>query len=121
MAPFPAFGVSSVISGQDPGDVDLASLEGESSFRRQALLAVNITEVVSLAGGGSPKVVDKLSDLRKLLEDKPSPEPSHTQDKKDTGEVAFLQCEMPPADFVVRLLRAPKGSDLNHEAPECPG
>ncbi|RSL52221.1 hypothetical protein CEP54_011019 [Fusarium duplospermum] len=91
---------------QSPCHIDLASLEGDSSFRKQALLATDITEFGSLAGIGSPQVVDKISGLRKLLErktsDLDSPQP---REWKQSAGVA-LQENLPPADFVIRLLRA---------------
>ncbi|KAH7141811.1 hypothetical protein EDB81DRAFT_899110, partial [Dactylonectria macrodidyma] len=98
---------------QSPGSVDLSSLEGESSFRKQALLAADMTEFVSLASGGSPQVTDKLSDLRKLLESKVSKEPPQAQDRNQNHSIDSLQRKMPPAEFVIRLLRTLKGG------PDC--
>lgn len=92
-----------------PCHIDLASLEGDSSFRKQALLATNITEFGSLAGIGSPQVVDKISGLRKLLERKTSEgDTPQCREWKPSTSMTF-QGNLPPADFVIRLLRAVQG------------
>ncbi|KAM5378116.1 hypothetical protein ACJZ2D_004574 [Fusarium nematophilum] len=92
-----------------PCSVDLASLEGDSSFRKQTQLATDITEYVSLAGIGSPQVLDKLSGLRKLLEGKPNALKSPGWNQEQTP--ASLHAKMPPSEFVIRLLRAVQGPD----------
>ncbi|RTE84707.1 hypothetical protein BHE90_000774 [Fusarium euwallaceae] len=98
---------------QSPCHIDLASLEGDSSFRKQALLATDITEFRSLAGIGSPQVVDKISGLRKLLERKASDgDASQPREWKPSSSIA-LQENLPPADFVIRLLRAAQGKLLS--------
>ncbi|KAJ3460344.1 hypothetical protein MRS44_011211 [Fusarium solani] len=92
-----------------PCHIDLASLEGDSSFRKQALLATDITEFGSLAGIGSPQVVDKISGLRKLLERKTSDgDTPQCREWKPSTSIT-LQGNLPPADFVIRLLRAVQG------------
>ncbi|KAI8664352.1 Zn(2)-C6 fungal-type domain-containing protein [Fusarium keratoplasticum] len=95
-----------------PCHIDLASLEGDSSFRKQALLATDITEFGSLAGIGSPQVVDKISGLRKLLERKASDgDTPQCREWKPSTSIT-LQGNLPPADFVIRLLRAVQVGEL---------
>ncbi|RSM06549.1 hypothetical protein CEP52_005713 [Fusarium oligoseptatum] len=81
--------------------------------KKQALLATDITEFRSLAGIGSPQVVDKISGLRKLLERKASDgDASQPREWKPSSSIA-LQENLPPADFVIRLLRAAQGKLLS--------
>ncbi|KAJ3537138.1 hypothetical protein NM208_g6436 [Fusarium decemcellulare] len=96
---------------QSPCSVDLTSLEGDSSFRKQALLATDITEFGSLAAIGSPQVVEKISGLRRLLQGKASDEDASQPRVREEPASIALQRNMPPSDFVIRLLRAARDSD----------
>lgn len=101
--------VAQLTPQHSPCHIDLASLEGDSSFRKQTLLATDITEFGSLAGIGSPQVVDKISGLRKLLERKTSDgDTPQCREWKPSTSIT-LQRNLPPADFVIRLLRAVQG------------
>lgn len=92
-----------------PTAIDLASLEGDSSFRRQALLAVEITQVATIAGAQSPCIVDTLSNLQQRLESCSPREEESPPGLNHQQGVAALRTRLPPADFVITLLRAVKG------------
>lgn len=92
-----------------PTAIDLASLKGDSSFRRQALLAVKITQVATITGAQSPCIIDTLSNLQQRLESCSPREEESPPGLNHQQGVAALRTRLPPADFVINLLQAVKG------------
>ena len=90
---------------------DLASLEGNSSFRKQAILTADIAQIKLQRHHHSPEVEERLADLQNSLQCRNVQgdlNPVRAQD------VLSLKEKLPPSDFVVSLLQAATRTCSHH-------
>jgi hypothetical protein len=89
------------------GENDLLSLEGASTFRRQAIIACEVAECGMLSGASSPDLVTELSSLRTALEGeeiRQAEGPTETR-ASGSGRKSTPRSDALPSEFVLSLLR----------------
>ena len=89
-------------------NIQLVSLEGATSFGKQSIFASEVTELKSPVATHSAHVLNGISNLRKVLENEDDQQDTPmSSDPHDSFSV--MNAEIPPSEFVLRLLRALSG------------